>query len=150
MLSVNRILYAEDNENDVMLVEMAFRKAAPSALLHIVPDGHEAIAYLKGDGRYADRKTFPLPNLVLLDLKMPRKTGFEVLQWVRSESVLKQIPVVMMTTSLERKDQERCYCLGANSFVVKPGALEDLIALVSVLSTYWLQWNKSPHLDDIE
>jgi len=138
------ILYAEDNENDVVLVRMAFKKVAPHLQLETVEDGVQAVEFLKGTGQFENRT---LPSLVLLDLKMPRSNGFEVVQWVRSNPALRFLPVVMFTASLEKSDQERCYQLGANSFLVKPSDIEALIGLAGVLHKYWLEANQCPHPD---
>jgi CheY-like chemotaxis protein len=144
-MSSRTILYAEDNENDVMLVKMAISKVAPETNLQTVVDGEEAVAYLKGHGRFSDRAEFPVPHLVLLDLKMPRMNGFEVIQWMRTDNVSRRLPIVVFTASLESKDWERCYQLGANSFLVKPTDIEELVNLLHTTTKYWLQWNRVAH-----
>lgn len=113
------VLVVEDDSNDRELLGIAFRKACPHVRLFFASDGEEAIAYLAGAGRFADRAAHPLPRLVLLDLKLPRKSGFEVLEWVRNEPGLKELAVFVLTSSAETRDIERAYAAGANSYFVK-------------------------------
>ena len=103
------ILLAEDEQNDVFLIRRAFQKAQLLNPIRVVSDGHEAISYLRGDGKYADREQFPLPTLVLLDLKMPRLGGFDVIAWVRQQPGLKRLPLVVLTSSKEGPDINRAY-----------------------------------------
>jgi len=138
------ILYAEDNENDVFLLRQAFKKIPGARVLKAVPDGEEAVAYLSGDGKYADRDEHPLPGLLLLDIKMPRVNGFEVLEWVRQKSSQPHLPVVMFSSSLEEKDRDQAYAMGANSFLIKPSEPEKLVAMMAVLEGYWLKVNQPP------
>src|SRR4051794_24168262 len=112
------ILLAEDDEDHVLLVRRAFNQARILNPLHVVRDGEQAIAYFKGVGIYANRDEYPLPGLFLLDLKMPRTSGFEVLDWVRSQPSLKALRVIVLTTSADMKDVNRAYQLGATSFLV--------------------------------
>src|SRR6266481_5304479 len=112
------ILLAEDDEDDILLVQCAFKEAGIINPLHVVRDGNEAIAYLKGVGRYTNRVEYPLPSLLLLDLKMPHTNGFEVLQWIRSEPNLRALRVIVLTSSAELCDVNEAYHLGANSFLV--------------------------------
>src|SRR5437016_684237 len=114
------ILLAEDEEEDVVLLKLGFAKARFLNPVQVVPDGAEAIAYLQGAGKYSNRSDFPLPNLLLLDLKMPRKNGFEVLEWLRQQPQLSALPVVVLTSSDDMRDVNRAYQLGANTFLVKP------------------------------
>ena len=102
------------------------------------------MAYLAGTGQFAERVRWPLPGLVLLDLKLPRRSGLEVLDWLRSQSGLRRIPVVVLTSSREVPDVDRAYDLGANSYLVKPGSPADLVAMVQALAGYWLHWNEAP------
>src|SRR6202167_1044906 len=117
---VHPILMADDDENDVFFMERAFDQAKVSTPLHRVKDGEEAVAYLKGVGNYADRVKFPLPHFLLLDLKMPRKNGFEVIQWVREQPGLKRLPIVVLTSSREDPDINRAYERGPNTYLVNP------------------------------
>jgi CheY-like chemotaxis protein len=140
------ILHVEDDPNDVELVGIAFRKAKVSGQVVVANDGDQAVDYLKGEGVYADRKAHPFPALMLLDIKLPRRSGLEVLEWLRSqpEAHLKRLPVVMLTSSNQAHDVGRAYDLGANSYLVKPGELSELIDLAKTLDTYWLSFNMRP------
>src|SRR5947208_3928352 len=120
MLDRQFILLAEDDSNDVLLIQRAFQKAGLRNALKVVADGADAIEYLSGHGNYADRDKFPLPFLLLLDLKMLGTDGFEVLQWVRSEPDLKRLLGVVLTSSELQEDVDGAYALGANSYLVKP------------------------------
>jgi CheY-like chemotaxis protein len=139
------ILLAEDSEADVLLLERAFAHLGIDVVLHAVPDGVEAIAYLNGEGRYAQREEFPLPDLVLLDLKMPVANGFEVIQWVRAQPRLAALRIVVLTTSDQLRDVDRAHRVGANSFLVKPISFDDFKVLVRRLCEYWLQVSETPH-----
>jgi CheY-like chemotaxis protein len=138
------ILIAEDNENDVLMLERAFRQAAIDLPLHVVADGEQAIAYLRGDGKFANRAEYPLPDLLLLDLKMPRKNGFEVLQWLRDQPTLASLRTVVLTTSNDIWDINRAYGLGANSFLVKPLDFTDFKDTIQAIYNYWLNLDRSP------
>lgn len=141
------ILLAEDEVNDVFLMERAFRKAKLLNPLKVVSDGEEAIAYLNGDGRFADRREFPLPILVLLDLKLPRRTGLDVLEWIRSQnSTLRRVPVVILTSSKQSVDVNRAYDLGANSYLVKPVDFDGLLSMVKALEMYWFVLCQKPDI----
>src|SRR5205085_9985879 len=107
-----------------------------------VADGDEAVTYLLGQGRYADRRAHPLPGLVLLDLKLPRRSGLEVLGWIRQQAGLRRLSVVVFTSSTETSDIDRAYDLGANSYLVKPVDSESLSDVVRSLCGYWLTLNK--------
>jgi CheY-like chemotaxis protein len=119
------ILLVEDNRDDVLLIRRAFERAAFGVRLLSVPTGMEAIAYLNGEHPYHERTRFPLPDLVLLDIKMPGTDGFEVLSWIRDQRQFSDLPVVMLTSSDEIRDVNRAYQLGANSFLVKPLDFEN-------------------------
>lgn len=140
------ILLVEDNPDDVLLIQRAFHKARLSYPLHQVGDGEEAIHYLDGKGIYANRQQHPLPGLLLLDLKLPRTSGMEVLAWLKSQPGLSQLPVVVFTSSREDTDIQRAYELGANSYLVKPVHFDDLLEMVQTLGIYWLQFNERPDM----
>ena len=144
------ILLVEDDPNDVLLIQRAFRKSDVVNPIQVVGDGEEAIAYLSGRGPYADRERYPLPVLLLLDLKLPRKSGFEVLEWLRQQPGLKRLPVAVLTSSAETPDINRAYDLGANSYLVKPVRFEGLLRMVQTLNLYWLIINEKPDLVEIE
>ena len=140
------ILLAEDSETDILLTRRAFAKAKLLNPLHVVRDGVEAIAYLKGDGQYSNRDEYPLPDLLLLDLKMPHKNGLEVLDWIRQQPSLRALRVVVLTSSDQVRDVNMAYQLGANSYLVKPSRYEDLIVVLQQLKEYWLQLIEKPEL----
>ena len=117
----------EDDPNDIALIKLGFSKLGLSNPLVVIPDGEKAIEYLSGQEPYADRERFPLAQLILLDLTLPRRTGFEVLEWVRSQPQLRQVPVIVLTGSTLAVDVRHAYQLGANSFLTKPTDLPELI-----------------------
>lgn len=135
------ILLVEDNLDDVILTRRAFRKASLLANLRVTENGELAIDYLSGAGPYANRDQHPWPGLVLLDLKLPRKSGLEVLRWIRAQPAMRDLPVVVLTSSRQPEDIERAYALGANSYLEKPVDFESLQKLVATLHLYWLQLN---------
>ena len=147
MLEGKSILLVEDDPNDVLLIERAFQKASMRNLLTVVRDGEQAISYLRGRGSYSDRVQFPLPFLVLLDLKMPGTDGFEVLQQVRSEPELKRLLIVVLTSSNFQADVDRAYELGANSYLVKPVNFEALVNLARIVDLYWMSLAEKPLLE---
>jgi CheY-like chemotaxis protein len=140
------ILLVEDTRDDVLLIQRAFRRARLNVALHVVNDGEAAVAYLAGVGDYADREQHPLPVLVLLDLKLPRRSGFEVLAWIRQQPGLQRLPVVMLTSSEQIQDVNRAYEVGANSYLVKPVGFDALLEMVRMLDLYWLLWNQKPEI----
>lgn len=140
------ILLVEDDPNDALLVQRAFRKANVANILHVVKDGEEAVAYLRGQQPFANREQFPLPGMVLQDLKLPRKSGLEVLEWLREQPGLKRLPVVMLTSSKHPSDINRAYELGANSYLVKPVAFDALVEMVKTVDLYWFFLNEKPQL----
>lgn len=133
------ILLVEDDDNDVLLIKRAFKKAKMANPVEVVSDGEAAITYLSRKPPYDER---PVPELVLLDLKLPRKSGHEVLQWIREQPRFKYLPVVVLSSSRERPDVQRAYELGANSYLVKPPSFEALIEMVQTLDVYWLVLNE--------
>ena len=141
------ILLAEDDEDHARLIRMAFKKSGLVNPLHIVSDGEQAIAYLQGEGPYANREEYPLPILLLLDLKMPRTDGFAVLEWIRQQPSLKRLPVIALTTSENIYDVNRAYDLGANSFLVKPLNMEDFMRLTQAIHGYWLFLSRPPEIE---
>ena len=140
------VLIAEDSHDDFFLIQRAFRKAEIGAELKWVKDGSEAKAYLLGQGIYSDRQEWPMPVLVIADLKMPLMNGFELLSWVRTRPECRRIPYVVLTSSSQSPDINRAYDMGANSYLVKPGRFEDLLQMSQALKTYWLTLNQSPEL----
>lgn len=145
-ISLQTILLVEDDANDVMLFQRAYSKCELANPLQVVCDGEAAQDYLAGRGKFADREAYPLPALVLLDFKLPRKSGLEVLAWMRSQTELKRLPVVALTSSREKIDINRAYDLGINSYLVKPLAFDNLMQLIKSLSLYWMRLNQNPDL----
>jgi len=143
---VASILLVEDDPNDALLIQRAFAKAGATSGLYWVEDGEEAIAYLAGEGRYGDRRRYPYPALMLLDLKLPRKSGFEVLNWIRGRPRIRRLPVVVLTSSSEHRDVDLAYDMGANSYLVKPVSFEDLIGMMQLLHRYWVFYNVMPKI----
>lgn len=137
------ILLVEDDPNDVLLVKRAFKKAEIGNPIQVVEDGDQALDYLAGNGQYADREAYPHPVLLLLDLKLPRSSGFDVLAWLRKHPGLSRLPVVVLTSSKEISDIKRAYDLGANSYLVKPVNFDSLLEMVRALNLYWLILNES-------
>ena len=132
------ILLAEDDPSDAKLVGIALQRSISGNPVTVVNDGTELVSYLKGEGRYADRQTFPFPDLVLLDLKMPKMDGFEVLRWLRQQPVLKRLRVIVLTNSARECDVELAYEVGANSYLVKPTHFEDLVKTMQIVGDFWL------------
>jgi CheY-like chemotaxis protein len=141
------VLVVEDDPYDAKLIVRAIEKSRMLNPVEIVRDGEAAIEYLSGQGPYADRVQHPLPVLILLDLKLPKLDGFEVLQWIRGQAGLRRIPVVVLTSSSISADVGRAYDLGANSYLVKPVGSDELIGLLKTIELYWLVTNTKPSLD---
>ncbi len=140
------MLLVEDDTNDVFLIQRAFRKAHVVNPLQVVTDGEQAIAYLAGQPPYADRERHPLPALLLLDLKLPRKSGLEVLDWLRQQPVLKRLRVVVLTSSKQASDVNRAHELGANSYLVKPVEFDALLDMIKTVDLYWMILSEKPEL----
>ena len=136
------ILLVDDNPHDVVLIRLAFRRVGIIDTIQLVKDGTEAMRYVKGEGVYSDRHQFPPPTLILLDLKMPQTSGFEVLQWIREQPELSSVVVVVMSGSKNDADIERAYALGANSYLVKPTKFEDMVKMMETLKDY-TAWRKN-------
>jgi CheY-like chemotaxis protein len=144
MKEPEHILLAKDDEADALLVRRAIHTGGIRACLHVVRDGQEAVDYLSGANVYADRTKHPLPKVMLLDLKMPRLDGFEVLKILRNELHFTKLPVIVLTQSEEPSDIKRAYELGATSYFRKPDRLESLSEMIHVLHAYWLKFNHFP------
>ena len=137
------LLWVEDDPDDILLGERALAKAGFETL-RIVRDGDQAISYLGGKGEFSDRTRFPIPSLVLLDLKLPRKSGFEVLRWIRGAGGPRRMPVVILTSSQEQRDIDRAYDDGANAYLVKPVDTRTFAEMVSGLHHFWALLNRNP------
>lgn len=142
----SNILLVEDDDNDVFLIKRAFRKLNLPHSLHLVEDGEAAINYLQGREPYNQKDNFILPELILLDLKLPRISGLEVLQWIRQQPDLKRMPIVILTASRESIDINKAYDLGVNSYLVKPVNFNEFLEMLSTLNSYWLKFNENPAL----
>jgi CheY-like chemotaxis protein len=137
------ILQVEDDPNDVFMFQHAMKKMGIKNPIQVATDGQHAIDYLSGVGRYADRNTFPLPCLVLLDLNLPHVKGLSVLKWIR-EQIGPALPVLIMSASEERTDIATAYQLGANGYLVKPSEASKLEVMVKAIQDFWLAQNTSP------
>ena len=140
------ILLVEDDYNDVLLIQRAFRKAKIKPLVSNVSNGDEVLLYLEGKGKYADRTQYPVPLLILLDLKLPRRSGLEVLAWIRQQPKLRRLLVVVLTSSQEDSDLTQAYDLGANSYLVKPIDFQEFVRLVELIDNYWFKTNQLPQI----
>jgi CheY-like chemotaxis protein len=138
------ILLVEDDPNDALLVRMAFQRTRSGIPLIILPNGLEAINYLQGEGVYADRAKYPIPDIILLDLKMPLMSGFDVLRWIRERPGLKRLPVIVLTSSVQDADARTAYDAGANSYLVKPTDFNELVESIKNLGDFWLDGSKLP------
>ncbi|MDK9700005.1 MAG: response regulator [bacterium] len=138
------ILYVEDNPDDVELTMRAMRKHNFVNFVHVVGDGEEALDFLYARGKYEQRSKLQRPKLVLLDLKLPKISGLEVLRQIKADPERKSIPIVVLTSSREDVDIEECYKLGVNSYIVKPVEFERFVQAVCDLGLYWLLLNEPP------
>ena len=145
--ALKTILLVEDDSGDARLLRRAFDKVGMNRTLVEVRNGDDAVSYLSGDGEYSDRQRHPPPEMILLDLKLPRRNGFEVLQWMRSgESQYRRTPVVVLSSSSESQDINRAYDLGANSYISKPHNTATMLELAETLKKYWLEIIRDPDL----
>lgn len=138
------IVLAEDDEDDQLIVRKAFNKARFRSPLQIVDNGRELMDYLKGRGKYPNREAFPMPGLILLDLNMPVMSGEEALAEIKADKNLQHIPVVVLTTSDDQTGINRCYELGANTFITKPVTFSGFLNVVSELQLYWFSLVELP------
>lgn len=145
--SLNTILLVEDDPDDAVLLQRAVGKRARNCRLQHAEDGETAIDYLAGEGRYANRLEHPFPQIILLDLKLPRKSGFDVLDWLKGQPRLRSLPVIVLSSSDEPQDMRRAYAAGANSYLVKPPHYTGLADMVEKIESYWLKLNERPFLD---
>jgi CheY-like chemotaxis protein len=142
------ILQVEDEANEVFVLQRAFLQAGILNPIQVATDGQMAIDYLYGAGRFADRSKYPLPTLILLDLKLPRRSGREVLEWIRSQPGLNQVVVIVFTSAQYVGDVSLAYELGANSFVIKPVDFSEYVEIAKLLKGWWLRHNQFPPLSD--
>jgi CheY-like chemotaxis protein len=144
MTTTQTILLVEDNEDDVFMMKRALKAANIINPLQVVDDGQRAIDYLGGTGEFSDRTRSPMPAIVFLDLKLPMRLGLDVLQWMRGRAELDNVVVVVLTSSSEPSDLKEAYRLGANSYVVKPPTVEQLLEMAKAFKWYWLEFNYFP------
>jgi len=147
MEKLANILLVEDNKMDIALTLDAFREARLANKIHVARNGEEALQYLFGEGEFADRIRYPLPNIILLDLKMPGIDGLEVLKRVKSTPEIKRIPIIILTSSKEEGDRAMSYDLGANSYLVKPISFDGFLEVVKKVTDYWIALNIEPPLN---
>jgi len=138
------ILLVEDREDDILLIRKAFEKALLTNPVYVVRNGEEAISYLMAEPPYSNRSEYPLPDLILLDLKMPKIDGFEVLTWIRQQPGIRNLAVIVLTSSEDLRDVNQAYALGANSFLVKPLDFQNSVELARTLHRYWLKSSRLP------
>ena len=143
MTMMKTILQVEDDPNDVFFFQRAMMKAGIKTTIQIASDGQQAIDYLKGSGKFADRNKFPFPCVVLLDLKLPYVMGLDVLKWIRTQSG-SSVAVVILTASGESADVEDAYRLGANAFLTKPSEASNLTDMAKAIANFWLMQNSVP------
>ena len=140
------ILLVEDSEMDAEVTIRALRKGkVANAIVHLT-DGAQAIDFLFCQGEYAGRDVHNRPKLIMLDLKMPKVDGIEVLEKIKSDPILKKIPVVILTSSREHPDVEKCYDLGANSYIVKPVGFDNFMNAINTAGMYWMLINQPPNV----
>jgi CheY-like chemotaxis protein len=132
------ILIVEDNRDDVFFVQRAFHTAQIKHPLFSVEDGQQAIEYLSGKGRYADRIVYPMPRLILCDLKMPKVSGFELVEWTRKDKRCKLVPIIILSSSALAADVNRAYQLGANAYMIKPADAQSLQQLFRTIANFWV------------
>ena len=138
------ILVVEDRADDIFIILRSFGQAGLTNPVQVVRSGEEAIAYLRGEGKFVKRAEYPLPSLVLLDLKLPGIDGFEVLTWIRQQQEIRGLPVVVLTASDQMRDVNRAYQLGANSFFVKELDFSGTVNFSKLLQDFWLKWAQMP------
>jgi CheY-like chemotaxis protein len=148
MIKANDILLLiEDDPNDILLFKKAVRKSRLPVELKVVQDGEEAITYLSGGMENKKHIEIPRPRLIIVDLKIPRKSGFEVLEWIKNHPSLNIIPVIVLSSSKQAQDVNLAYRLGTNSYLVKPIGFKELHKLVETLGQYWLTYNENPKIN---
>lgn len=140
------ILVVDSNPDDAHFTQLALQRVGVITPVQIVPDAEQAMAYLSGQGAYADSESFPVPVLILLELDLPGRSGLEFLDWLRRRPVLKRLPVIVLTSSRSQEALNRAYELGCNSYLVKPTAFNALLVLMQGFVHYWLSMNQAAEL----
>ena len=144
------ILIVDDDENDIFFVKRAFTEINVHCMFHMLKNGQECVDYLQGIGEYANREKFPMPMMILMDLKMPIMDGFQVLAWLRGRPGIKVIPTIVFSSSDLPNDITRAYELGANSFMTKSVTYDGLLLKLQTLSQYWLEHCKHPQVGEAD
>jgi CheY-like chemotaxis protein len=144
ILETGTILHVEDRDEDVFLLQYAFKRSGIVNPVQVVNDGEQALEYLSGAGRYSNRRDFPLPLLVLLDLQLPQRMGLEVLEWIRSNPELRRLIVIILSSSIHGGDIQRAYQANVNAFLVKPSNIETMSDMCRALKHFWLTHNHPP------
>lgn len=142
MNQLGAILLVEDSDDDVFLMKRTLSAAGVLNPVHVVTDGEQAVDYLAGNGAFADRSTHPLPAVVFLDLKLPLLSGHEVLAWIRAQSALESLLVIVLTSSDEPSDLRRAYSLGASSYLTKPLTPKQLVTLAEAFNWTWVKYGE--------
>ena len=150
MLNPAPILHVEDNEDDQFFLKRAFAAAGIENSIHFVDDGQKAIDYLSSQGPYADRLAYAVPCLVILDLKLPKMHGLDVLRWIRAHKEFKSIVVVILSSSPLRNDVDTAYNIGVNSFLVKPLTADQMTQIAQLIKHYWLEKNEFPSICEVK
>ncbi len=141
------ILLIEDDPNDQILIRRAVKKANILNSVFVLGDGEKAIQYLSGEKDYSDRSKHPLPILIILDLKMPKVSGLDVIEYVKKQPLIKRIPIIVLTSSKDTSDINSAYDLGVNSYLVKPVKFEDLVNIMVNMASFWISSNIHPQLE---
>ena len=144
------ILLVEDEENDVFFLQQAMQRAGLRNTLQVARHGREALEYLQGAGKFSNRQDFPLPSLVLLDLKLPYVMGLDVLKWIREQPEVSMTIVIVFTSSQEESDIRNAYRCGANAYLVKPSDVGQLESVVQAIRDFWLAHNRPPPTAEAE
>jgi DNA-binding response OmpR family regulator len=143
------VLLVEDDISDAQLIKIALARTPGEVTLIRIEDGDRAVDYLMGASPYDDREKYPLPLTMLLDIKLPKRSGLELLQWLRTQAgPLKRLPVMMLTSSRHRIDVNRAFERGANAYFTKPETLKELVAMLADLKSFWLRWVEFPDIED--
>jgi len=140
------LLIVEDNEDDIFFIERIFKQLGARCELKFARDGIEAVDYLSGKDKFKDREQYPMPTIILMDLKMPRKNGFEVLEWMQTQGEIKLIPTIVVTSSTLQEDVTKAYRLGANAVMNKPVDKDSLLQMLKSFHIYWTDYVEMPEV----
>jgi CheY-like chemotaxis protein len=140
------LLIVEDSEDDIFFIERIFKQLGARCHLRFARDGIEAVEYLSGKGKFKDRTQYPMPSIILMDLKMPRKNGFEVLEWMQGQPEIKLIPTIVVTSSTLQEDVTKAYRLGANAVMNKPVDKDSLLQMLKSFHVYWTDYVEMPEV----